>query len=205
MPEQPLEITQSKLLLVEGPDDERFFTALLRRLHLNGIQILAFTGKDNLRNFLPALVRATGFEQHANTIIVVRDADLDAQAAFQSVCSSLKKAGLPEPSAPLQMASAGGCTTAVVILPCMQKAGMLENVCLSSVQGDPAMRCVERFLECLSELKLPCQNPAKARVQAFLASREEPGKRLGEAAEAGYWRWDAPAFAELTAFLKAIF
>ena len=42
---------------------------------------------------------------------------------------------------------------------------------------------------------------AKAEVHAFLASREEPDKRLGEAAEAGYWPLGDPAFGHLKNFV----
>jgi len=50
---------------------------------------------------------------------------------------------------------------------------MLEDVCLQSVENDPAMCCVEEYFGCLkkrlSELR---QNLSKARVRSFLVSRE---------------------------------
>ena len=47
-------------------------------------------------------------------------------------------------------------------------------------------------------------NLSKARVQAFLSSRIEPGKRLGEAAEAGYWPFNNPVFNPIKDFLSII-
>jgi hypothetical protein len=41
-------------------------------------------------------------------------------------------------------------------------------------------------------------------MQVFLASRLEAGKRLGEAAQAGYLPWGAPAFDELRRFVKTV-
>jgi hypothetical protein len=45
---------------------------------------------------------------------------------------------------------------------------------------------------------------SKAKVHAFLASRYEPDKRLGEAAKAGYWPWDNEAFETVKSFLQQI-
>jgi hypothetical protein len=67
------------------------------------------------------------------------------------------------------------------------------------------MPYVERYFECLQEQGLPWpRNRSKARVQTFLASRSEPGKRLGEAAQAGYWPWEDRAFEQVKDFLRQI-
>lgn len=44
-------------------------------------------------------------------------------------------------------------------------------------------------------------NMAKAKVHTFLASRIEPDKRLGEAAQAGYWPFNDPVFDPLKNFI----
>lgn len=82
---------------------------------------------------------------------------------------------------------------------------MLEDICLKAVAQDPAMFCVEQYFQCLQQqgLSVP-SNTSKAKVQVFLASRPEAGKRLGEAAQAGYWPWDDEAFAQATTFLQHI-
>lgn len=41
-------------------------------------------------------------------------------------------------------------------------------------------------------------------THVWLASEVEPEKRLGEAAEAGYWPWTSPAFDALRQFLLAL-
>jgi hypothetical protein len=83
--------------------------------------------------------------------------------------------------------------------------GMLEDLCLRAIAQDPAMLCVEQYFECLQQagLSLP-DNMSKAKVQAFLASRRKAGLRLGEAAEKGYWPWDAEAFGRVKDFLQQI-
>jgi hypothetical protein len=50
---------------------------------------------------------------------------------------------------------------------------------------------------------LPTQ-PSTAKVQVFLASRSKPDLKLGEAAQAGYWPLDHPAFDQVRAFLQML-
>ena len=45
-------------------------------------------------------------------------------------------------------------------------------------------------------------NLAKAKVHAWLASQVDPDKRLGEAAQAGYWPWDSCVFESLKDFMR---
>jgi hypothetical protein len=92
-----------------------------------------------------------------------------------------------------------------MILPEENTPGMLEDLCLRAVAQDPAMLCVEQYFQCLQQrgLSLP-HNRSKAKVQAFLASRPEAGKRLGEAAQARYWPWDDKAFEQVRNFLQQI-
>jgi hypothetical protein len=45
---------------------------------------------------------------------------------------------------------------------------------------------------------------SKACVHAWLASKERPDKRLGEAAQAGYWPFEHSAFDALSQFLLSL-
>jgi len=194
----PLEIKAERILVVEGKDDERWFEAFLKHLRLNGVQILTMEGKNNLRAFLKGLVKARGFSR-VTSLGVVRDADRDRQSAFQSVRDALVAADLPAPDAEGARAP-GPPGITVKILPAGQ-SGKLEDLCLESVANDPAMQCIEAYFACLKDRGFRPRDLAKAQVQAFLASRAEPGKRLGEAAAAGYWPWESPRFEDLRRFL----
>lgn len=48
-------ITQRRLLLGEGRDEEVIFARLLEAHQIDGFQVIAYHGRDNLRNFLAAL------------------------------------------------------------------------------------------------------------------------------------------------------
>jgi hypothetical protein len=196
-------IERPKLLIAEGDEDARFFGAFCHHLGLNDIQVLPIGGKTQLPSNLKALKGVTGFSQ-VIALGIIRDADEDANAAFQSVCSALQHAGLPIPTKPMTPAP-GRPRVLVMILPDNQSPGALEDVCLKAIAGTPAMRCVDEFFCCLQRHRLPPpKNLSKAKVLAYLTSLPEPDKRLGESAQAGYWDWDHPAFSDLKDFLRSL-
>ncbi len=201
--------TRPGLLITEGLDDVRFFKAFLSHLQFDlTVQVENIGGKGNLNSaWLRTLKAADGFSG-VRALGIIRDADEDPRSAFQSVCDALKQAGLPVPAAAGGWAQTDTLTpqVGVYILPAPDQAGALEDLCLQTVNRDPAYTCVDAYFECLQSagLKQRSNVLAKARVQAFLASRERPGLRLGESAEKGVWDWDHPAYAALKNFLKAL-
>ena len=199
----PSAITQPCVLVVEGDEDRFFFEAFIKYLGLGQIQIVPIGGKTELRRNLGTLLLTSGHENMVS-LGIVRDADLNSLAAFQSVCNALQAAGLTAPIRPLLTAGQSPRVT-IMILPTEDIMGMLEDVCLKSVTEDPAVPCVEQYFQCLQDHTVPLpKNMSKAKVQAFLASREEAGKRLGEAAHAGYWPFGNNAFGPMKDFLQQI-
>ena len=200
MAETIIEILKENLLLVEGRDEELFFEALLRHMGINSIQVLPIAGKDNLRPNLKMLVLSPRFSEVVS-LGIVRDANSNPRGAFQSVCGALEIVNLSVPVFPLLPAGQDPQVT-VMILPDGDTPGMLEDVCLKTVGEDPAMFCIEEFFKCLQErnVSMP-RNNSKAKVQVFLGSRLEAGKRLGEAAQAGYWPWNHIAVEQIKNFL----
>lgn len=167
-----LTIAKPKVVLVEGKDEVEFFSKLAAHLDLSQhIQFIEMKGRAQLRNRIRFVLIAPG----ADIIIsvgVVRDADNDPKAAFQSVCDALANAGLARPTAPLDPAGSSPQVMAIV-LPDENTPGMLEDVCLRSVEDDAAMTCLEEYFGCVkARLDHLPQNPSKARVRAFLVSRE---------------------------------
>ncbi len=200
--EVPSPIEKPYVLVVEGKDEQLFFEALIRHLGLGDIEVRPVGGRTLLRRNLPALVRTPGFSEKVTSLGVVRDTDSDPQAAFTSVQDALRTANLPVPSRPLAF-SRSIPRVAVMLLPDADTSGMLEDLCLQAVGTDRASRCVDQYFDCLVRVQqsLP-RNLPKARIQVFLASRDEAGKRLGEAAQAGYLPWGSPVFDDLKRFLQ---
>jgi hypothetical protein len=203
MTEVPRTVTEPYVLVVEGIDEERFFGAFIKQLALTKIQIFPIGGKTKLRENLPALLLTPGFPI-VTSLGIVRDADSDPNATFQSICDALQNVNLPVPSKPLEIIG-NKPSTSIIILPGNNQPGQLEDLCLTSVEQDPAMTCVESYFNCLKKKNIPEQkNIAKAKVHTFLASKLEADRRLGEAAQAGYWPLDNQAFEQVKSFLQAL-
>lgn len=204
---EPIKITSPKLLMVEGQDDEEFFKALIRHTGLTkDIQIQNFGGVDQLRKTLQAIIITSGFRHFLASEVVslgiIRDADQsDPINAFRSVCSALRASGLTEPSE-LEIFEGENPRVGVLILPDKNNPGMLETLCLKSIVNDPVMECIDEYFHCINKLDLEPKNMAKAKVQAFLASRPEYVPHLGLAAQKGYWLWDNPVFDHIKKFLS---
>ena len=199
-------ITATRLIAVEGKDEINWLTALKDQLEIDNVEIRSLGGISSFSTKIRTLVITPGF---ANVVSfgIIRDADSNASAAFQSVCAALRNVGLPVPTQPLKPveATGGGPRVVVLIVPHGESKGMLEDICLQSVGEDPAMTCVEIYFECLTKNldKLP-NNLSKAKVHAFLSSRDQPDLRLGDAAKAGYWPWNHQAFAQVKQFLSLL-
>jgi hypothetical protein len=200
----PIEIKEPTILFVEGKDEVFFFNALITHLGLKNIQILDMEGKTQFRDRLRALINSSGFRAKVASLGIVRDANANPKGTFQSVCDALKALNLPVPKRSLVPEGIKPKVT-ILILPKEDTPGMLEDICLKSVQKDPALFCVDQYFKCLQEEGIPLSGKeSKAKVQAFLASRKEPGLRLGEAAQKGYWPWENNAFEEIKKFLHQI-
>jgi hypothetical protein len=197
------EIRNSTLLIVEGNEEVRFFGALADKLVLQDVQIMPLGGKTQLRSRLKAVAATPGFSA-VTSLGLVRDANGDPAAAFQSVRDALVAAKLPAPKRPIASAGRSPRVT-VMILPGEGNPGMLEDLCLRAVKKEPAMLCIDQFFQCLQQQRLPLPRLlSKAKVHAYLSSKPETGKRLGEAAEAGYWPWEDRAFEQVKRFLKQL-
>jgi hypothetical protein len=202
----PKPITSPKQLVVEGPDDRFFFIALLSNLKLSDVQIQEMKGKPNLASEVKALASKPGF--HTVTALgVVRDSDENPTGAFKSVHDALEKAGLPAPNECLEICGESP-RVAVILMPSAGEPGELEDLLLQSVAEDAAKPCVDGYFDCLSEQGVTAvRHENKRKVQVFIASRNCPSHvRLpGEAAAAGVWPWDSPAFDDVKRFLTSLF
>lgn len=200
------DVESETLLLVEGNDEVRFFNAFLNFLNIRPIQITSVYGKDNFAPFLRNSVIVSRNFLQLKKLILVRDADDDAQAAFQSLGSALTGAGLPVPHDPFLNWATGYPFVSIAILPDGNSRGTLEDLCLRSIQDNDensaALNCVEQYLICRG-LSPGAESgwDSKARLHSYLAVGNRPGLRLGEAADAGVWDWGSPALRPLASFL----
>ncbi len=200
---EPFIITKSRLLFVEGFDEERFFNHLFKESKIENIQIINCYGKQNIPNRIKILPVEANFEI-VKTIGIVRDADNDPNGAFISIVNALKSSGLPIPKRQGSFTS-GKPKTGIFIIPGVKREGIFEDLCLDSVATDPAFECIEDYFACLGKIEncLP-SIPSKAKMQVYLASKEKSYLRLGEAAEKGIWNLKHAAFEEILEFIEKL-
>ena len=215
---------KSRLMVVEGKEDQEFFIQLATHLEvIDGwpLQIEQLDGKGNFREFLLALTRHQRFSQLA-TIGIVRDADFGTNS-FQSVRDTILSANevsprkMSVPERVLELAQ-GTPKIGVLILPSGEREGMIEDLIMDVFDEDPVAKCVDIYVECLrkeGQSVLQARLP-KARLRTFIT-----GKNIGEDVEGydsdrqylsdvfhmSWWRaefWDHPAFNDAKTFLHQL-
>lgn len=192
-------IRQKKVIAVEGSDEVNFFNALLKYTGITDIDVCEVGGKQQFKNKLPALVRRSGFTD-VEVLVIIRDADNDAAAAFKSIKNILKKERLKSPIQANQF-SEGIPRIGIFIMPGNSDTGMLEDLCLKTVKHHPAMGCVESFIGCVAKLENLPNNIAKAKAQAFLAAMPELANSVGVGAQKGYWNFNSEELTDLKSFI----
>jgi len=201
----PTKITSKKLIAVEGLDEKNFFGKLLPMIGISDFQIIDVGGKDKFKDKFPALLLSPGFYAPDRTSMVTHVAiirDNDEDEAFKSVKSIVLKTGLKPPEEHSRFAN-GTPQVGIYIMPGPKiKGKMLEDLCLQSVQTQPAMRCVDSFADCISKLPEQPKNMSKAKVQSFLAAQPEIVNSLGLGAQNSYWDFGSTVFDELKEFLN---
>lgn len=210
MPEKPpfifRDVEGETLLLVEGIEDARFFSAILRRLKRDDVQIARVGGRSYFRPFLTSVLSKSDNFSRLRRLGIVRDADLSAESTLRSLRDALDVAHLPAPSQAWEVAVGYRLRVSLAILPDGSSQGNLEDLCLRAIGNSPESTCVEQYVACRERagLQIATNKIAKSKVHTYLAvgtGGADPGLRIGEAAEAGVWDWEAPAFRQMVEFL----
>ena len=199
-----LRIYADRLLLVEGRDEENLFNALMARSigADTGIQVIAAGGVNKFPPNLGAIRIAARARPTLRSIGVVRDADNDAESAFESVCHHIHNAEYIPPAAHGEFSIARP-SIGVFIVPDGSEPGAVETLCRRSVEGTDAARCVDEYMQCLQDHdSMHSRNADRSFAHAYLAAMRDPLARVGEGAQSGVWNFESPAFAALTQFLR---
>jgi hypothetical protein len=202
-------IESTSLLAVEGKDESNFFFALLAHTHIQNVQIVDLGGKDKLPLEFHAIFNAGNFNK-IDRLGFIRDAESKpAESAFSSICTLLTRYQLPVPSQPNLVTTDSNPRIGIFIMPDNSGTGMLETLCLETIQSNPVNRCIEDFVTCFAqhqkESEKPSFNGSKARVQAYLSTRSPIVNSLGLGAKKGYWNFEHTCFNNLKSFLSTLF
>ena len=220
-----ISISKPKLLLGEGEDESQFLSAFVAHMAIDDIQVIQYGGKSRMEAGLKGIVNLSNFDRVVS-LGITRDADYfenplnvlakqnnvnEVQATFNAICAILRnpKINLPAPTSPKAKALAEGKPAVqVFILPDCERAGMLEDLCLATLEAMAEQNCIENYFSCIQQVTKkihPTHKLSKARLHAWLAAQEEPDlTRLGIAAAKGYLNFNHPAFDQLKAFIQAL-
>ena len=200
---QPNTIEEKKQLLVEGNDQRNFFEAFIKHLNRQNVQIQNFGGVNELRGFLRGFIKVPDFHS-VESIGIVRDAETNADGAFQSVVTAIEAVGLPIPERADQKKT-DYPRVSVLILPDGRSPGMLETLLNRSFADDSVNGCIDVFFQCVNDLPNgQIQRPEKARTHAYLSTRPEPQFSVGVAAKNNYWDLDHKEFEPIRSFLAGL-
>lgn len=207
---------KSSLLLVEGPDDVRFFGAFLSYLGKDHVQVSAVGNKHEFRRVLQNLFKARRFDR-LRCLGMIRDSDENPQGALQSLQDAVKAAGLPEPMDVGAQADMHSISVYIELVPGIGQAGSLETL-LWELLLDSEKECIGKYLDCMSRL-CEVRNMDKSRLYSYLAAgpipeccsdgngaarRVKTGLRLGESAEKGVWDWEDAVLCRVRELLEAL-
>ena len=185
-----------RLLLVEGPVDQRVITALVAKHGLalkSGtgylVEIKDFGGVDSLLN--PNVLRTVAQQSGLKSLGLVLDADDEPGsrlAQLQSACKQGLDIEVPAPLPPegwILENGDGAIRIGLWMMPDNTSRGMLETFLayLVPAEGDPVWTWTEELCDEARARNAPFRevHRDKARIHAYLAFQDEPGRQLHEA------------------------
>jgi len=200
-------VNSSNVLGVEGKDEENFFNSLLAYMGISGVKVRNLEGKTRFKTTVRALVKTPDFKRLIKKFAIIRDADDSADDAFKSVSNLLNKISDEEQFnlSPPKIANSFTDSipkVGIFIMPGNSEKGMLESLCLKTVQNTSTMNCVDLFMECVDKLEIKPNNKHKAKAQAYQAAMEETTYSVGIGAQKGHWNLESPELDEIKSFLE---
>ena len=200
-----ISVRRNRVLLVEGSEDAKFLSALVKPPE--DIQILQIGGKGRLKAVLRVVLEDARKIGGLHAIAVLRDADEQASSAFESVRDALKSNGLTPPDRHREYSESDRPAVGIFVAPDGESPGSLESLCVQSVSDTPEARCTEDYLECIATAGNHHWNAAthaKAFAYAYLAVGAHPEKSLQVGGAQGTWNRDSPVFGPLRAFVEQL-
>ena len=214
----------TRLLLVEGKEDQEFFIQL--GTHLNLIQnwplrIIQYGGKSTLKERLRTLTAPDTLEGIRH-IGIVRDSDFNTDA-LKSVRDAIANSNqrndirLDIPDRVMEPTD-GPPAISILILPSSEREGMIENLIMDVFVDDPVSKCVDRYFRCLRDEHIPISQVRlpKARLRTFITGKNIDSESEGDDSDRQYlsdvfhmswWRddfWNHPTFDDAKEFLTQL-
>jgi hypothetical protein len=170
-------------IVAEGIGDARFIDKLLQHKNVTNCSVGCPTqqsaqgmGKNAFPKYLAAVqtARTRGKSVPMRGLVIVADANGNADESFNEVVAALQDAKFPAPPSAFNISvNGGGFKTAVYLVPRQGETGTLEHLLLRAVFGKTAKlkKCLDEFSTCSGGLKSTKPNiQAKMRMSALAAT-----------------------------------
>ncbi len=190
-----------KLVLCEGKDDKAVVEGLCIHASIGGLVVEEYDGRDNLERVVSSLpVRPEFTRRQVDSLAILIDAEADGNASFQKLQNAIRQGfDVVIPGAGVFVGESPRIAGFVV---CDGTGrGMVEDLCLKSVNDRADYKCVEEYFECLCKNTERKDYHSKAKFKAWMASQTAFDYRVGLAAAKGYIPWGSDAFNKLREFL----
>jgi Protein of unknown function (DUF3226) len=207
-----------KQLLVEGEVDYFFILFMFETLNLEkkDVEIRCYQGKDKLEDYLESFLYT--FEDEVDIIGILRDADSNGQAAFDSVRGIIQRCnrGFPVPDNVNQF-EGNDKKSGIMILPSIDAKGYLETLILQATMGgDCISECVNDFAKrvylCRETLPLgknvgvisydEAPYIDKVKFYSYLATQDVSGGLIKTAARMGCLKYESQVYNPLKEFIS---
>ena len=220
MPMVKNRIVKKYLVLCEGKDTLNFLCSYLNSDALRDdprfgeeVQALDFGGVEQLWSFIRNLPNMDGFEA-VKSLLVLRDAERDADAAERSIKKAFGGSGLPVPESCACWNRSGRPSTAYALLPSCDSSpvsGALEDLCWQILVGDDSEEIKGKASEFINGVDghwpgRLVSHKHKGRLHAYLSTDDRlVSLKVGEAAQAGAFDWRSEKLAPLRAVIEGGF
>ena len=197
-------IHKKHLILCEGKDEWRFLVRYLNSPALQenpffseDIEALDFGGNEDLSAYLAALKLIEGFSDIVS-LLVIRDAELDAQKAVHQVQSALRANSLEVPAAQGEWTN-GTPKTCFLLFPALgtgEYPGTLEDLCVTILDdtiAETPLEEIDAFVEHLEQDQKRAFSHRHKTLHAYFSVNDKfVSMKVGEAADAGAFNWFHP-------------
>lgn len=194
-------IEKRHLILCEGPDAVGFLNNYLHSQVIerhDAIQVANFGGNQELRKSLELLQVTPGFSDLCS-LLIIRDAEKNTQAAVDQIQSALEKYcfAVPEMQGEWKDGSPRTCFLLFPALGKEIKAGTLEDLCMS-ILAEPEVDKVTGRADCFLDMLRrdglrDFSHLHKTKLHTYFSiTNKFVTKNVGLAAKAGAFNWSHP-------------
>jgi hypothetical protein len=206
------------LIFCEGADAYFFLIWLLDFFKkdnpaFNVFRVYDFGGIAQLELYLRNFAKTDDFKNIVRSLCIIRDAERDANSACQSIQAALRNCGFAVPAeacswTPGDSTRYSQIPTGFLLFPSCNatpQAGTLEDLCLGILAKEEAETVLSSADVALEPYKGQLSRPHKNRLHTYFSLTDAfVSLKVGEAAKAQAFRWDAPEINSLKSFLARI-